>query len=612
MRPPAVSVFLPTYCRGDSGLLARALRSVLAQEYRDFELLVADDGSTDSTARVLRSFAIEDPRVRVIRHERNCGLPALRIAELMQGATGRFFAFMFDDDVWYPHALGTLSAALDEQPRWDLTYGNVVFPTQGRDGAQTAVTLGAEPRHFDPHLLEQQNYIPNVAVLLRREILDRAGSYDPHILVRRLCDWDLWLRIASQGTIGHTDELIGEANGGTTTDSLGHTAAMDPQLTQLYMSLERDGLLRPDRVAAHPPDDLEIFGDLRSPQLERRAAVQFAAFFRQTGAEDRAREWEARAGSSATRAVKVATVAVLFEPDYTAAANLDACLKQTDRVIAVDNTPTPRPELVARLRESGVHYVPLGENTGIAAALNVGCRVALELGFVWALTLDQDSTPSPGMVDRLCTCIELQESIATATRRLRSKGRLAARLSPATIAVVAPVWQQVGGTPATTADGCAPLDLALTSGSLTRLPTLARLGWFREDFFIDRVDMEYSMRVQRHGSRMVQRQDALLLHRMGRLRRARLGPLSFFVTDYSPLRRYYMVRNVLELRRIYGHEFPAWTQAERWYWRREVFRIMLGEHDRVQKVCMMFQGWLDFRSRRFGRYELHHRIRPGI
>ena len=73
----------------------------------------------------------------------------------------------------------------------------------------------ASRKEFDAARLQASNYIPNVAVLHRREVFDRVGAYDPHILLRRLCDWDLWLRIASAGTIGHTDVLIGEATGRT-------------------------------------------------------------------------------------------------------------------------------------------------------------------------------------------------------------------------------------------------------------------------------------------------------------------------------------------------------------------------------------------------------------
>jgi GT2 family glycosyltransferase len=488
---PTVSIFMPTYRRADSGLLRAAVESVLAQEFRDFELLVADDGSTDSTARVLTDLAARDARVRPVRHERNSGLPARRIAELLTIAKGKYCAYMFDDDLWYPHALRVLVDALEEHPSWDMTYGNVIFPSVNAQGMlDRGRVLGREPRDFDAGLLQVSNYIPNVAVVHRREVLDRVGTYDPHILLRRLCDWDLWLRIAAAGAIGHTDVVIGEANGWDTPDSLGRTASFDPELTQRYMSLDRDARLHPQNVLDYPVDGLEVFGPDAPRMLAGRAAREFVAFYRQIGDEGRAGEWERTLASERDRTPGIAAVVVLYHPAEDVLDNVDSYRGQVDTVIAVDNTESPDRRLVQGLESRGVDYVSLGGNRGIAVALNEGCRRARDLGYDWVITFDQDSTATPGMVARLSATVELEQPLA---RR---------------IAIVAPVWQQVGGLPAATAPGCLDLDVALTSGSLTRQSALAELGGFREDLFIDRVDNEFCLRARRRGWRVVQRGDA--------------------------------------------------------------------------------------------------------
>ena len=152
---PLVSIFMPTYRRGDSGRLESALESVLAQEFRDFELLIADDGSTDSTARILATFAARDQRIRPFRHERNSGLPALRVAELLPIAAGRYCAYMFDDDIWYPHALAVLVDALETHPSWDMTYGNASWPCLPAHGkVRHGEVLGHEPKEFDAARLQ--------------------------------------------------------------------------------------------------------------------------------------------------------------------------------------------------------------------------------------------------------------------------------------------------------------------------------------------------------------------------------------------------------------------------------------------------------------------------
>ena len=78
---PAVSVILPTWRRCAGGLLQRAVGSVLSQGLGDLELIVVDDGSTDGTADLLAEIQAADARLVHVRHELNCGLPALRVNE---------------------------------------------------------------------------------------------------------------------------------------------------------------------------------------------------------------------------------------------------------------------------------------------------------------------------------------------------------------------------------------------------------------------------------------------------------------------------------------------------------------------------------------------------
>jgi rhamnosyltransferase len=282
---------------------------------------------------------------------------------------------------------------------------------------------------------------------------------------------------------------------------------------------------------------------------------------------------------------EIVAVVVLYHPSVDVLDNIDSYGSQVDRVMAVDNTEEPGRDFVDALAARAVDYLPMGGNKGIAAALNAGCRRARELGYDWVLTMDQDSTALPLLVERLAGCLEAADS--------------------GSIAIVAPVWQQVGGLRETPTEGCTELEVAMTSGNLLRLAAFESLGGFREDLFIDRVDKEFCLRARRHGWRIVQRQNAMLLHRMGALRRVTF-PWHFYVTDYSPLRRYYMVRNLFELRREFGAAFPESVAVEKLYWRKEIFKVALAERQRWQKIKMMVRGWLDYRRGRFGNYDDLH------
>jgi glycosyltransferase involved in cell wall biosynthesis len=99
-RPPTVTIVLPTYNR--AALVGRAIHSVLQQTYRDFELLVIDDGSTDGTAQEVARFV--DPRAHCVALTKNCGAGAARNVGIRR-ARGPFIAFQDSDDEWLPDKL---------------------------------------------------------------------------------------------------------------------------------------------------------------------------------------------------------------------------------------------------------------------------------------------------------------------------------------------------------------------------------------------------------------------------------------------------------------------------------------------------------------------------
>src|SRR5437867_410613 len=101
---PAVSVIMP--CFNHARFLADAVDGVLRQTHADLELLITDDGSTDNSWEVMSRFARADWRIKLIRHEKNEGLPKSRNDGLRM-AKGDFIAFCDSDDVWERNKLRT-------------------------------------------------------------------------------------------------------------------------------------------------------------------------------------------------------------------------------------------------------------------------------------------------------------------------------------------------------------------------------------------------------------------------------------------------------------------------------------------------------------------------
>jgi glycosyltransferase involved in cell wall biosynthesis len=183
---PTVSVVIPT--RNRSRLLALALASALEQRNVQLEVIVIDEGSTDDTAAVVRSFV--DERVRLIRHEVAAGKSAARNRGIAEAA-GEWVAFLDDDDLWAPDKLARqLQAVRTSGHHWAYT-GAVNITSDHR------IVGGHPPRSADEVTegLRRVNAIPGgcSSVLVRKRTLP-ADGFDTRY---RLCeDWDLWIRLA--------------------------------------------------------------------------------------------------------------------------------------------------------------------------------------------------------------------------------------------------------------------------------------------------------------------------------------------------------------------------------------------------------------------------------
>ncbi|MBI4786845.1 MAG: glycosyltransferase [Chloroflexi bacterium] len=182
-----VSVIIPTYNRAQ--LIGATLASVLAQTFRDYEIIVVDDGSEDDTAKCLARF--ED---RITSHRiEHSGASAARNAGL-EIARGEYIAFLDSDDLWEPRFLERMSAALDSASRAGFVYCD--YATFDARGIVQPAYLPARHKlrgNLFAQLLES-DLLSTGALMIRRECLDRTGGFDPALEITH--DWDLWLRLA--------------------------------------------------------------------------------------------------------------------------------------------------------------------------------------------------------------------------------------------------------------------------------------------------------------------------------------------------------------------------------------------------------------------------------
>lgn len=186
---PRVSVIIPAYNR--ETLVARAIDSVLAQTYQDFELIVVDDASKDGTRAVLERYR-DHPKVRLILSDVNRGGSGARNLGI-EAATGDLIAFQDSDDVWLAHKLAEQVAALDANPMAGLCYCGALFSEGTRSYYIPEAVFDRLDGDMSKEML-RRNTTSTQTLLVRREVLAKSGPFD--VTLKRFQDWDLMIRIA--------------------------------------------------------------------------------------------------------------------------------------------------------------------------------------------------------------------------------------------------------------------------------------------------------------------------------------------------------------------------------------------------------------------------------
>ena len=186
-KSPRVSVIIPVYNRAHT--LGRAVQSVLKQTFRDFEIIVVDDGSRDATMPTVEGF--HDSRVRFLRHEQNRGAAAARNTGI-RVARGEYLAFLDSDDEWLPEKLSDQIALLEDPAAGCLLSCSGFF----------TVVHGSEREYLPARVSSWSRRLhwicdisPGTTLVVHRDCLLKVGLLDEEF--RRYEDWDWMLRLST-------------------------------------------------------------------------------------------------------------------------------------------------------------------------------------------------------------------------------------------------------------------------------------------------------------------------------------------------------------------------------------------------------------------------------
>ncbi|MFZ0932110.1 MAG: glycosyltransferase [Syntrophobacteraceae bacterium] len=192
-----MSIIIPTY--NQCGFLRKCVDSALSQTFKDLEVIVVDDGSTDDTPRVAGEFGLNN-NFKYIRQE-NTGVGAARNRGIDE-STGEYLCFLDSDDFYHPDKVEHQARILYENPEFDFIYCDIVSVDISDQETGEAYSVGKSREEVSGDIfcsLFLGGYFPPHTVMVRKAVLEKFGKFD--VSLGGHADYELWLRLAAEGCL---------------------------------------------------------------------------------------------------------------------------------------------------------------------------------------------------------------------------------------------------------------------------------------------------------------------------------------------------------------------------------------------------------------------------
>jgi len=192
---PRVSIITPSYNQGQ--FIEETIRSVLLQGYPNLEYIIIDGGSTDNSVEIIRKY---EPWLAYWVSEKDSG-QANAINKGWQRSTGEIVAYLNSDDIYFPNAINSVVAFLQEHPEVDIVYGDCHYVDEQGKYIRACVT-----EEFNlKRLIQVYNFIPQPSTFIRKQVLTEIGLMDESL--HYALDYELWLRATQKFTAVYVPQL---------------------------------------------------------------------------------------------------------------------------------------------------------------------------------------------------------------------------------------------------------------------------------------------------------------------------------------------------------------------------------------------------------------------
>lgn len=278
--------------------------------------------------------------------------------------------------------------------------------------------------------------------------------------------------------------------------------------------------------------------------------------------------------------IKLAGVVTLYNPDEEVKNNIKTYLKQLDKLYVIDNTENRANKNILP-RSKKIQYIPNYENLGVATALNIGANMAREEGYGWLLTMDQDSRFNECQLEKMITFLE-----NTSIER---------------IGLISP-WHNIKTGAIRPSQSIEEVIEVMTSGNIINLRANEEVGGFKDWLFIDSIDIEYGMNLNKNNYKVIRLNDIELEHELGDIEIKHILGRNFVCSNHNYIRRYYIVRNINYVYDMYHAEFPEYCNFIKNGLKGAFRNVVIFEKDKYRKIRNMFRGYRDYKKGIQGKY----------
>ena len=277
----------------------------------------------------------------------------------------------------------------------------------------------------------------------------------------------------------------------------------------------------------------------------------------------------------------IAATVVLYNPNQAVVDNINSYLDDIDLLFAIDNSETINLEIIGLIIKSPkIQYINNNGNQGVAKALNIAAKQAIERGYEWLLMMDQDSSFNFSGLQKYLHCTKTFPHSDVA---LFSPNRF---INPDTN-VSCSFTEKL---------------TAITSGSLLNLHLYTSIGEFDENLFIDEVDHDYCLRAHLNHYKIIEFETIYLHHQIGTQEAIKRHGKIQLINIHSPLRHYYMTRNCLFIFSKYHNYFPEFTRRRIWEVIKTLLFALIYSKERIQRLQYIFKALGHFLIGRKGKY----------